>query len=82
MAGVEHLHFSYITSSQQVHSISSLTIAITHIYDATTHPSLAQTATRNLQICLTSLKHMGVAWPAASRSYFMIGDAPRLGNTL
>jgi hypothetical protein len=57
-----------------------LIIAITHIYDATTHPSLAQTATRNLQTCLTALKHMGVAWPSASRSYLMIGDAPRLGN--
>ena len=57
-------------------------LAITHIYDATTHPSLAQTATHNLQICMSALKQMGVAWPCASRSYLMIGEAPRLGSCL
>lgn len=59
-----------------------LIIAITHIYDATTHPSLAQTATQNLQVCMSALKQMGVAWPCASRSYLMIGEAPRLGISL
>jgi hypothetical protein len=80
MVGVAHLRYSFIMSSQQVSPDDiQLIIAITHIYDATTHPSLAQIATKNLQACLSALKHMGVAWPSASRSYLMIGDAPRLG---
>jgi len=74
--------FIYYVFSAGIHSLlkCELRLAITHIYDATTHPSLAHTATKNLQICLTALKHMGVAWPSASRSYLMIGEAPRLGT--
>jgi len=84
MVGVPLPHCLFITCSLQVHRPNYFTnvVAITHIFDATTHPSLAQTATRNLQLCLAALKQMGVAWPSASRSYMMIGDAPRLGMSL